>query len=144
MKEALAVTLMVFALLIGVIGGAVIVPNEEVIKEIEVEKIIEVPTEVLVEVEVPSASKYLDKAVEDFMEYVDDEEVFECDGFEYDFDEITIKRIYDDYSLDFEDEDYYVNFEIKLEYDEDDERSCKETFEVEAYYEDDEKVEISI
>jgi len=133
------IVLIIFGLLLGAVCGAVIAPNEEVIKEIEVEKFIEVPTNV--EVIVPSAQAYLDKAVEDFMKHVDNEELFICDGNEYDFDEISVNRIYDTYSVNFEDEDYDVNFKVKLEFDEDDERSCKKTFDVEASYED-EDVEI--
>lgn len=112
--------------------------GDKVIEEVEVIKNVEVPFPV----EVPSASAYLDTAVLDFMNYVDDEELFECNDFEYDFDEISVNRVYNDYSVSFVDDEYIVNFEVKLEYDEYGERSCKRKFEVEAHYEDDE-VEIS-
>ena len=78
------------------------------------------------------------------MEYIDDEELFECNGYEYDFEEISIARIYDDFSLDFNDDEYAVAFSIKLEYDEENERSCKKSFDVEAFYEEDEDVEFTL
>jgi len=144
MENTLATILIIAFLLIGAVGGVVLTPNET----IEVEKIVEVevPVEVPVEVEVPMAdvSIYVDKAVADFMDYVDDEELFVCGDYEYNLDEISIARVYDSYSVHIDDEDSTVEFSIKLEFDEDDERSCKRTFDVEAYYEADEDVEIEV
>ena len=143
MEKTLSIILIIFGLLIGAVCGAVLAPSEEVITEIEVEKLVEVIKEVEVPVEVPSASAYLDLAVEDFMKHVDDKELFKCKKNEYNFAEISISRIYDNYNLDLDKDEYIVNFKIKLEYDEDEEKSCYKTFNVEAYY-DDEDVEISI
>jgi len=78
------------------------------------------------------------------MDYVDDEELFTCGDYEYNLDEISISRVYEDYSVAIDDEDTTVEFSIKLEYDEDDERSCKKVYDVEAYYEEDEDVEIEV
>ena len=144
MEKTLSVLLMALFLLVGVVGGALLAPQEVEIKEVVKEVSIEVPTEVVVEIPVADASEYLSAAVEDFMEYVDDEELFVCDSHEYNFDEITVSRIYDEWNLEFDDTDYTVNFDIKLEFDEDDEKSCKERFEVEAFYEENEDIEFSI
>ena len=145
MENTLSVSLMIAFLLIGAVGGAVMF-SEETEVEVPVEVLIpgEIPAPVEIEVPVADASEYLNTAVIDFMEYVDDEELFTCDGYEYNFDEISISRVYDNWNLDFNDDDYTVEFNIKLEFDEDDERSCKETFEVESYYEEDEDVEFAL
>ena len=107
MDFKLASILMVLFLLVGSLGGYIIHPDtvEKTITE-EVVKEIEVPVNVSVEVPVADASKYLDQAVEDFMDYVDDEELFECGKYEYDFDEISISRLYDSYSVAFDDDEY--------------------------------------
>jgi len=137
MDKTLSTILIIFALLLGAVCGAVIAPNEEVIKTVE--KIVEIEKQVEVSVEVPSATAYLELAVEDFMKHVDDEELFTCGNHEYDFDEISVNRVYDDYSLDFfNDEEYSIDFSLKLEFDEDDEASCKDKFEVKAKYLEDE------
>ncbi len=143
MEKTLSVILILLSLFLGIIGGAVFAHDVE-IKEVEVEKIVEVPLEVEVLVEVPSAEAFLNAAVVDFMKHVDDKEIFECGSDEYNFNEISISRVYDRFELEFDDEDYLVNFKIKLEYDEDDEKSCYETFNVEAYYEESEDVEFSL
>lgn len=139
MDKSLATILMVLFLLIGAVGGYVI-PKEAEVKEV----FVDVPVTVEVEKLVADSSLYLNLAVEDFMEYVDDNELFMCNDYEYNLDEISIVRVYDNWNLEFDDKDYIVNFNIKLEYDEDDERSCKKVFEVEAEYEESEDVEISI
>ena len=145
--QGLVAVFAVLSLLIGFSLGAVLMGEDtETIKEIEVEKIVNVSVDKVVEVIVPTMdiSLYLDEAVEDFMEYVDDEELFVCEGYEYDFDEISISKIYNDYTVAIDGDDYTVGFNVKLRYDEDDERSCKKSFEILAEYEDGEEVEISI
>ena len=144
MENTLAVSLMIAFLLIGAVGGFVLSPEKEVEVTKEVEVLIEVPTEVEVEVLIANASEYLNLAVDDFMEYVDDEELFRCNDYEYNFDEISISRVYDSWNLELDKDDYTVNFSIKLEFDEDDERSCKDRFDIEAYYEYSEDVNISV
>ena len=146
MKADLAALLMALFLLVGVLGGYVMSPEKEVIKEVVKEVNVEVPVEVPVETEilVADASVYLSDAVDDFMEYVDDEELFVCNDHEYDYDEISVSRVYEDWSLDMSNDEYTVKFNIKLEFDEDDERSCKDRFSVESFYEEDEDVEITV
>lgn len=144
MEKTLSVILICLSLFVGIIGGLVIAPSEVEIQEVEVPVVEYIDVPVPFEVTVPSAVAFKDKAIEDFMLYVDDEELFDCDGHEYDFDEISIKRVYDDYALEFNDEDYTVEFSLKLDFDEDDERSCKLIYDVEALYEEDEEVDFIV
>ncbi len=138
----LAVLAVIFLVSIGLVYNAgvdngrdsVNVPVAEVCPEVEIPE----PVEKLV----ADSSLYLNLAVDDFMEYVDDEELFECKNDSYNLDEISVVRVYDNWNLGFNDKDYTVNFNIKLEYDEDDERSCKKVFEVEVEYEEDEDVKV--
>ncbi len=116
----------------GQYGSETKVIYEDVVKEVEVE--IEVPGDTIYEDSTPD---YLGNAVEFFWEEVEDEDEFLiCDESEYDFDDVEQSRLYDEYSLHFDDDDLTVDFEIKLRYDEDDSRSCRNTFDVSVYYED--------
>lgn len=145
MENTLSVSLMIAFLLIGAVGGLVLSPEKVIEVEIEKEVFVDVPIEVEVEKLVADSSEYLNLAVDDFMDHVDDNESFlTCVNHEYDFDEISIVRVYDDWSLSFDDEDYTVDFSIKLKYDEDDERSCKESYDVSVYYEEDENAEFNV
>ena len=135
---------MIVFLAVGIIGTAVFAPTETVEVEVPGETInVSVPFNVSIEVPVADVSQYLTQAVDDFMDYVDDEELFDCGDYEYNLDEISISRVYDSYTVSIDDEDSTVEFRIKLEYDEDSERSCKKVYDVEAYNEDGEEVEIS-
>lgn len=130
-------------LFLGILAGYFIFPSETITK-VEIK---EVPVNVTKEVikEVPSDTMLLDLAVKDFMKEVnDDDDLLECNGNEYDLDEISISRIYDDYTIAYEDEDYTLDFNIKLKYDEDSERSCRNDFEVSVFYEEDEDPEVTI
>ncbi len=123
-----------------------------------VDKIVKVPYEVEVEVEVPGQCTntnieidelLLDVALKDFMDAIDDEEVangnpLECDGDEFDFDEISISDIDDEYSISYDKDEITVTFSTKLKYKESDVRSCRETYDVEVFYEEDEDVEVSL
>jgi len=146
MDKTTTTVLTVLALLVGMAcGGMYGLSNAETIyldKEVEVP--VEVSVETLVEVPVSDVSLYLDAAVEDFLSEVDDEELFDCGRHEYDFDEISVSRVYDEYTVSVDDEDVTVDFSVRLKYDEDDERSCRETFDVSVFYEEDEDVEVSI
>ena len=146
MEKFLAGLLMVLFLLVGAVGGHLMTGEKIVdnLVEVEVEKLVNVEVPVEVEVLVADATAYKDQAIDDFMNYVDDEELFMCDDYEYNLDEISIVRVYDRWNLELDDEYYTVKFDIKLEYDEDDERSCKTRYAVEAHYEDDKDVEISV
>ena len=151
------ITMMVIAaLVVGLFGGAALfsttetkIETKEVIKEVLVE--VEVPGETIeVEVEVPREDFTLDTALEEFLSAVEDEEdeagneleLLECDGDDFDFDEISVSRVYDEWSVSYDDDETTVDFEVKLKYKEDDERSCRERFEVNVHYEDGEDTEV--
>lgn len=119
------------------------------------EKTIEVPGETIYEntivekvvnVSVDSTPDYLGDAMAFFLEELEDEEDFEralrCDGQAYDFDDIEVSRVYDEYSLNFDDDELFVDFKVKLRYDEDDSSSCRNTFDVTVHYEEDEDTEL--
>lgn len=97
------------------------------------------------EVRVADASLYLEQAIDDFMlEVEDNDDYLTCDNDEYDFDQISISKVYDDYSVSFSEDKEEINFQIKLKYDEEDESACRETYDVSAVYEEDEDVVIEI
>lgn len=95
------------------------------------------PTPKVCEVCGESEKDYVGLAIDDFMNEVeDDEELQECDGEEYDFNQIKVKTIYDSYSVEYDDEDYTVDFKIKLKYlDIDTEEKCYKTYNVSVFYE---------
>lgn len=134
---SIAVLAAVLFLLIGFLFGGFY--GSETITEtktVEVEKIVEVeiPGETI---ETEVFPDYLGSAVDFFLEEVEDEDrLLVCDSHEYDFDDIEIGRLYDKHTITFDDEDLYVDFKVKLVYDEDDSRSCRNTYEAEVFYED--------
>jgi len=135
----------ILILLVGVLGGYVLIPAEVVTKEVIKEVTVEVPIEVAGVCTVVEEPNLLDIAVNDFLDEVEDEDDLQrCSGNIYDFDEISISRLYDEYSINFNEDDYSVDFEIRLKYDEDDVRSCKETYNVNVFYEEDEDPEVNI
>lgn len=89
---------------------------------------------------------YLGIAIDDFMDKVDHrDELQTCNGTEYDRDQIAIKTIYDSYSVEYgEDDEYTVNFEVKLKYlDKDTEDKCYNTYDISIFYKPDEKPVVS-
>lgn len=88
---------------------------------------------------------YLGTATDDFMDRVDHrDELQTCNGTEYDRDQIAIKTIYDSYSVEYDEDEYTVNFEVKLKYlDKDTEEKCYNTFDVSVFYEPNEKPVVS-
>ena len=153
MENWISGLLMVAMLIIGLFaGGAIFSTEKEVIveKEVEVEKIVEVEVpgeEIIVEVPAPSL---LDLAVEDFMKAVEDEEdeagneINLLDEYDVDFDEVSIKKIYDDYTIVHDGDEYSVEFSIKLKFDEEDEKSERVKYNVLVEYEEDEDTEVTI
>jgi len=143
--SGLLVVIAVFALLIGGLVGYNMAPTKvvtETVTEIEyqnitVDKVVEVPAE-----------NILDKAVATFMEAVEDEEDEAGNDVDvvgtYDFDELEISKIYDDYSVEYDNDKTIVDFSIKLRFDEDGEASEKETFDVIVTFEEDEDTEVEV
>ena len=144
--ENLTIILGILCLLMGGLIGAVAFPNDKIIeKEVEV-KVPEVHYEFInqtIEVEKEVYYNYLDEAVDEFLNAVKDEEDEAGNEIDilgkYDFDEVDVKKIYDDYCIVYQDDDeYFVKFTIKLKFDEDDSESEIETFDVKVIYEEDE------
>lgn len=135
----------------GMLIGANAFPrtiNTETVKEVPVEKIVNVPVEViktvevLKEVSVPlKMSDYVSKAITDVEDKMQEDDYgLSCGGYEYDSDEISVKRVYDAASLeqiDVKDGKYSVTFKAKYEFDDpsDDESVCKETRSYKVTYE---------
>ena len=91
----------------------------------------------------PTSDDWLNLAIEDFLDELEEKDDLRCGRYEYDMEEISVSRIYDRYSITVDDDETTVEFEIKLKYDEDDERSCRQRFEVEVFYEEGEDPEIN-
>ena len=147
MENTIVTIFVILALIVGAVGGAVFTPNKT---EIEIEyqdKIVEVPVNVTVEklVEIP-APDMLSLAVDAFLIAIDDEEYDDDAATEdlkealshYDFDEMEINRIYNDYTISYEDDLTIVEFKVKLRFDEDDEISEKITTMVKVIFDEDE------
>lgn len=144
--QSLVAIFALLALLVGFTLGAVLMGEDTVtIKENVVEKIINVSVDRIVEV---PADSQLDKAVAEFMKAVEDEKDEAGNAINvvgtYDFDEIEVSRIYDDYSVTYEDDTTTVNFSIKLRFDEYGEASEKATFNVTVIFELDEDTEVIV
>jgi len=134
--SGLVVLSAVLFLLVGFLFGG-IYGSETITKEVEVEKIVEIET--IVEVEIPTENDYLGNAVSFFWEELGDEDnLLICGNQSYDSDDIELSRLYDDYSINFDEEDYSVDFQIRLTYDEEDSASCRSTWNVNVLYEEDE------
>jgi len=143
--QGLVATFAILALLVGFCLGAVLMGEDtETIKEVEVEKIVNVTVEKIVEV----PTNELSRAVDEFMKAVEDEEDEAGNGINvlgsYDFDEVEISKVYDDYNVSYEDDTTTVNFSIRLRFDEDGEASEKETYAVTVIFEDDEDTEVIV
>jgi|GEM_PF-5678804 len=146
MENTLSVILAIAFLLIGAIGGVVCAP----------ENVVEVPgetvyidrnvtvTEIL---EVPAPSQ-IDLAVAEFLKAVEDEEDEAGNNVDvlgtYDFEEIEVSKVYDEYTVEYDDDKTTIDFSIKLRYDEDGEKSEKETFDVKVIFEEGEDTEVIV
>ena len=149
MENTIVGIFVILALVLGLVGGAVITPNQTETLTVYQDKIVEVPVEVpvetVVEVEAPNQ---LDLAVEAFMQAVEDEEDEAGNDVDvlgnYDFDEVEISKVYDDYNVSYEDDTTTVDFSIKLRFDMDDKKAVKETYDVTVRFEDKEDTEVII
>ena len=150
MEKNVGYALIVIAVAFLLIGGLVgynmaptkVVTETETITNVEyqnvtVEKLVEIP-----------APNMLSIAVGEFMQAVEDEEDEAGNNVDvigtYDFDEIEVSKIYNDYSVQYDDDKTIVNFSIKLRFDEDGEASEKETFDVTVIFEDGEDTEVEV
>lgn len=143
---ALLVVGLVALLLGGLLGALAFSKTVTETKTITLEKEVEVPVEVEVEkiVELSASEQYLDVAVDEVLKYLEDEDLLFCNGKEYDADETSISKVYDNWSVAFDEEEYTVIGSLKLKFKESDLRSCRETFDFKVFYEEDEKPEVTI
>lgn len=141
-----SVILAITFLIIGAGGMYLNTPEKIVTNTITEEVIVEVIKEVetIVEVELEQDA-VLDDAIDELFDEIDDDRSLQkCKRHYYDMDEISVSRIYDDYSITYGDETIEYEFEVRLRYDEDDERSCSRNLDVSVLFEEDEKPEIDI
>lgn len=154
MEKQLTSILVILAFIIGAVGGNVFSPEKTITEFVNVEvpgeapDPVEIPVEVEVVKRVADPSLILDNAVATFLEELEDDDDLEdtltCNGNDYDFDEVSVSKVYDGYTISVDDDEQEVEFKIKLKYDEDDERSCKQRYDVSVFEEIDEDVVITI
>ena len=92
--------------------------------------------EVVKEVMVEQTINYLDEAVNEFLSAVEADDEVSILG-TYNFDEVSVKKIYDAYTVSIDDDVTIVEFEIKLKFDDENEREIN-TYNVRVTYEEDE------
>lgn len=141
--SGLLIVIAVAFLLIGGLVGYNMAPVK-VVTETETEIVyqnVSVP-------ELIEAPDQLSLAVAEFLIAVEDEEDEAGNEVDvlgsYDFDEVEVSRVYDDFLVTYTKDTTTVEFSIKLRFDEDGEASEKETFDVEVVFEDDEDTEVFV
>ena len=140
--------LAVLCLVVGLFAGATLfstkttVPGEIVTKEI----VKEVKVTQLVNVSVPL--DYLKVAQSDFLKAVEDGEDQAGNDNDvlgvYDFDEVSVKKVYKDYSIEFSSDQYEVSFSIDLKFKESGESSVVNHYNVTVIYEEGEDTIVQI
>jgi len=149
MENTIVTIFVVLALIVGGVGGAVFTPNETEIEYVDRDVTVEVPVDVPVEtiIEVPAPNQ-LDLAVEAFMKAVDDEEDEAGNDVEvlgkYNFDEVEVSKVYDEYTVEYDGDETIVNFRIRLRFKEEDASAEKQTFDVTVRFEDEEDTEVTV
>jgi len=153
MERTLSVILIVLALVLGLVCGVIFTPSEncEVCKTCEVcPAIPECEVCEVCEVAEPcdtceaTSNELLDLAIEDVLDYLEDEDKLICDNNEFDRDEVSVRKIYDTYSIEYDDDEYTVAGKVKLNFKEEDEKRCREVFDFTVFYDPDEDPEITI
>ena len=143
--SGLLIVIAVFALLIGGLVGYNMAPTK-VITETETQIVYQdVIVETVIEVQAPSQ---LDLAIEYFLIAIEDEEVENESGTvdilgSYNFDELEVRKIYDDYSVSYYDDKTTVNFTIKLKFDDGDTR-LRQTYNVSVTSEESEDTIVEV
>lgn len=155
--NALTLLIALLCILAGLVIGLVASPDKTVTVTKEVpgpETVREVPVEVIREVNVTQTvdarDELLAKAKVEFLAEVEDnDEYLVCNEVEYDFDQVTISKIYDGWTV-VTDKNRHgdlntVNFEAKLKYtDKDVSEKCYKNYDVEVVFEDGEDPELTI
>lgn len=140
MENAYVWVLGIACLLVGGVFGMMMFPTE-VVKEVSVIELVEVEVPIETFVTVDTSTSYLTQALTDFVEEFLDEDDLVCNGDDYSVSEVTVDDIEDEWSVTFDEDETTVCFETELKFDEDDERSCRESYEVCVLYEEDEDTE---
>jgi len=94
--------------------------------------------------EVEVETDYLTPATDELLNYLDDEDKLKCSGDEYSLSEVSISKVYDEYSVEFDEDKYIVTARVKIRFDEDDERSCYKKYDFKVTYEEDEDPVVTI
>ena len=141
----LAVLLIMSSYTLGRVTGPVRTVTEKEFVDVPGETVYE---DVIVEVvsSTTDTTPLLEAAIDDFMVEVEEEEDLQvCDEDEYDIDQIKVKRLYDAYTLNIDEDEHEVVFRIKLKYlDEDVEEKCYNSYDVSVFYEPEEDPVIEI
>ena len=156
MENTLSVSLMIAFLLIGAVGGAILVPGNDTIEYVDVPvpgetKTVYQNVSVTEYVEIPAVNQ-LDLAVAEFLTAVEDEDIElmvegenndTIDLLEYyDFDEFELSKVYDEYTITYDDDKTTVDFEVKIKFKEKDETSYRYLFDVTVIFELEEDTEV--
>ena len=135
MEKTLVTILIALALLLGIVGGAVFAPTHVEIKKVPVLKLVNVSVNRTIEVPAPSD---LNRSVAEFLKAVDNEEDEAGHSVNvlrnYDPDEVSVSRVYDQWSVRHDSNREVVNFRIKLRFDEPYSASEKRTYNVTVRY----------
>lgn len=89
---------------------------------------------------------YRNEAYLSVLEEIGDEDEFlTCEDYEYDADEVEVSRWYDDWGIEWSDDDEYtVWFTAKFRFDTEDDRPCRETRTYSVFYEEGEDPEVEL
>jgi len=143
LNGGLAILIGALLLIGGVVFGLAINKTEVV----EVEKIVEVPIEVVSDcpaVEEASCPEtdFLGLAIEDLLNHLEDKDLLECGGNEYNLDEVKVSRTYDDWSIGYSEDGYTVSGKVKLSFKQEDESRCMAKYNFSVFYEEGEDPEV--
>ena len=100
------------------------------------------PIEVEKIVEVENNFAFRDSAVDELFkeDILEDLDLLECNGEEYDIDQVKITKVYDSFGVSIEDEDNYeVTAGVKLKYKQEDEKQCYNIVDFKVIWDEDEK-----
>lgn len=141
MENTLSVTLMIAFLLIGAVGGAVLAPQDDAeIEYVDRVEYVNNTVETIVEIAAPNL---LDLALAEFLLEVEADDDLEILG-DYNFDELSVSKVYDDYTVSYEGDETIVEFDVKIRLKEDDYRAEKDVYKVEVIFEDGEDAVVSL
>ena len=140
MNNTTAAVSLVLVAVLALFGGLYFANPDTIIETEYINNTIEVVTEV--EVEVNTMDTLLEDAVADFLIEYEDNDRIKCNHDEYDFEELEVRKVYDDFSVTYDDDKTIIDFDVKLKYTDNDDDRCYKTFDVTTTYEDGEDVEV--